>query len=233
MTTSPTPTPTPFSLPRLDVELTEAETATLQGRDYTMILCRTTGPTDNRSALDRAWKSAYRSIQALLTICEKIDQDGVILYTACHPKQCAQGFQRYDRVNSQSLSDVLIANYPPDCLDFSSTLHAALGDYFQRRAQGKTKPNGETIIALIDGEPGNRSAIARMIVQATEQISHGEELSIGLLQVGDDPLATGFFTVLDNDLHLAGAKFDIVDTQKIEEITPENLCHFLIKMIKD
>jgi hypothetical protein len=225
--------PTAFSLPALDVHLTEAQTAILQNRDYTMILCRTSGPTDNRSALDRAWKSAYSSIQALLTICEKIDQDGVILYTACHPQQCAQGFQRYDRVNSESLSAVLSENYPPDCRDFGSILHAALGDYFQRKAQGATKPNGETIIALIDGEPGQRSSIVRMIVQATAQISHGEELAIGLLQVGDDPLATGFFTALDDDLHLAGAKFDIVDTQKIEEITPENLCHFLIKMIKD
>ncbi len=50
-----------------------------------------------------------------------------------------------------------------------------------------------------------------------------EELAISFIQIGNDPDATKFLKLLDDELKGAGAKFDIVDTVTIEDIEDENL----------
>jgi len=76
-------------------------------------------------------------------------------------------------------------------------------------------------------------AIAKVIVDATHRIDRNEELGIGLVQIGDDPIARGFFTALDDNLQAAGAKFDIVDTCILDHIPPNALTEFLLNTLFD
>jgi hypothetical protein len=61
------------------------------------------------------------------------------------------------------------------------------------------------------------------IIEATQQMEKDEELAVSFIQIGNDPDATKFLKLLDDDLEKADAKFDIVDTLNIQDIEEENL----------
>ncbi|MEM9164361.1 MAG: hypothetical protein AAGC54_15000, partial [Cyanobacteria bacterium P01_F01_bin.4] len=125
------------------------------------------------------------------------------------------------------------ANYPPTSLYLKPVLQDALDGYFARKAVGQSKPNGEIILVLLDGEPCDRANIAKLIMQASHQLDRDEELGIGFVQIGDDFIARGFLTALDDNLQEFGAKFDIVDTKALENIQPDSLLDFLKDVIHD
>jgi hypothetical protein len=108
-------------------------------------------------------------------------------------------------------------------------------NYFQRRESGETKPNGEIILVVTDGQPDNRESVIREIVEATQRIDRDEELGISFIQIGNDPDAAAFLKALDGELQDLGAKFDIVDTITIQEIEEEalSLKEVLLKAIQD
>jgi hypothetical protein len=180
-----------------------------------------------------AWKQAQAATQALINQCERLDPDGVTLYVSCQDEAAIDCFRKYEQVTSDKLTSLVDINYPPYGLTLQGVLTEALQDYLHRKAAGKTKPNGETIVVLLDGEPKDRLAIAKTIIRVTQQLEHSTELAIGLVQVGDDPIATGFFQSLDDDLQSHGAAFDIVDTVKTADIAEQGLTQTLLNMIND
>ena len=48
--------------------------------------------------------------------------------------------------------------------DLASVLQDALNNYLKRKASGDTKPNGETILVITDGEPDDGKAVMRVII---------------------------------------------------------------------
>jgi hypothetical protein len=199
----------------------------LENRDYTVIVAKTapsvavTPP----GFADR-WNAAHDAILALAQKCEEFDPDGINIYisSANHPN----GFRQYRQVKSSELPMVLRDNYPPESLNLLDGLETALANYFTRKANGQTKPNGEIMIVLIDGEPSDRMAIVHTIVAATKHMEQAQELGIGFAQIGEDMIAKGFLTALDDDLKSkAGAKFDIVKTVVLEDVQPNALSDFL------
>jgi uncharacterized protein YegL len=117
--------------------------------------------------------------------------------------------------------------------DLASVLQDALDNYFQRKAAGQTKLNGETILVITDGEPDDRKAVMRQIIEASRQMDRDEELAISLIQVGKDRKATEFLKALDDQLQGAGAKFDIVDTITMEQMEGMTLVEVLLNAITD
>jgi len=115
----------------------------------------------------------------------------------------------------------------------AGVLQDALNNYFQRKAAAKTQPNGETILVITDGEPDDRKAVMRVIIDASRKMDRDEELAISLIQVGNDPQARRFLKILDDDLQSAGAKFDIVDTLTIDEMENMSLSEVLLMAITD
>jgi hypothetical protein len=169
---------------------------------------------------------------ALVKKCEELDPDGITLYISSR-QEASDSFKQSRKVTPDKLESLFEANYPPDSLNLLDGLQAALDDYFAQKAVGQTKANGEIIIVLIDGEPHDRMAIARAIVHATQKMDRDQELGIGFAQIGDDLIARGFLTALDEDLLTnAGAKFDIVNTRVLETIGERCLTEFLLDIVR-
>ncbi|BAZ16884.1 von Willebrand factor type A [Calothrix sp. NIES-4071] len=205
----------------------------LQNRDYTIIIAKTAASVVKEPpGYEHRWHSAYESIINLVRACQKFDTDGVTMYVSCRDSK-DYNFQQYKHIMPDKLREIVEAHYPPYELDLLGVLQKALDDYFTRKAANQAKPNGEIIIVLIDGEPLDRMAIAKTIVEATHKLDNSRELGIGFVQVGSDLLARGFLKALDEDLTHAGAYFDIVDTKMVEDLQANSLLQFLFDTLDD
>ncbi|MEO1403988.1 MAG: hypothetical protein AAFV72_22435 [Cyanobacteria bacterium J06635_1] len=212
----------------------ESPQALLKGRDYTIIFGKTIAePLRKPPGFEERWQQAQQAISQLAKQCEALDPDGITLYVASDQADQTLAFRKYTHVTSFKLQALIAANYPPTSLYLKPVLQDALDGYFARKAVGQTKPNGEIILVLLDGEPCDRANIAKLIMQASHQLDRDEELGIGFVQIGDDFIARGFLTALDDNLQEFGAKFDIVDTKALENIQPDSLLDFLKDVIHD
>ncbi|NEQ24092.1 MAG: VWA domain-containing protein, partial [Microcoleus sp. SIO2G3] len=142
-------------------------------------------------------------------------------------------FQRYRNMTSKKIEQIFQEVELQGSSNLGNVLQDALNNYFQRKADGQAKPNGETIIVITDGEPHNRMGVTEAILNASMRIDSGEELAISFIQVGSDPKASKFFKALDDQLKGIGAKFDIVDTITFKEMENTTLKDVLLKAIVD
>jgi len=206
----------------------------LEKRDYTVIVAKTAiGLAQPSPGSASRWEAAHTAILALAQACQALDPDGITLYISS-ADAAPNPFKCYRQVTSDKLQQIFSDHYPPDTLNLLDGLQAAMDDYFVRKAAGQTKPNGEIMVVLIDGEPSDRMAIVRAIVHTTQKMDRDQELGIGFAQIGDDSIARGFLEALDHDLRsTAGAKFDIVHTRVLDEISTACLTDFLAHIIQD
>ncbi len=200
----------------------------ISDRDYTLILDKSGSMSkiDSGMKISR-WDNAQESTLALARKCEQLDPDGLTVYTF------SNRFRRYDNVTSDQVETIFLENDPVGRTNLALVLEDALNQYFQRKAQGKTKPNGETILVITDGEPDDRRAVIQVIIDATQRMDRDEELAISFIQVGNDASATDFLKALDDKLQDIGAKFDIVDTITIEDMADMSLKDVLLNAIHD
>jgi hypothetical protein len=206
--------------------------ALLQNRDYTIVVAKAAvNLAKMPPGYEQRWLAAHDAILSLAQTCETFDPDGITVYISCRDE--ADLFKQYKQVLPGQIIAIFDAHYPPDTLNLLNVLQIALDDYFTRKASAQTKPNGEMILVLIDGEPQDRMAIAKLLIRTTEKLDQEHELGIGFLQLGDDFIARGFLNALDENLKLAGAKFDIVHTQVFEQVTPDLLTGFLLDVLND
>ncbi len=209
--------------------------ALLQDRDYTVIIAKTgsdqvQNPTPG---FEERWQEALGSVLKLAQACEALDVDGITLYVAQKDEDTDCQFDQYENVSAEQLNQLIKDHYPPRRINLNQVLQKELDQYFERKAAGQAKPNGEMILILLDGEPGDRIPLFKTIVKATQRIDRDTELGIGFMQVGDDLLAKGFFQALDDNLQGAGAKFDIVHTCVLTTIDDQSLTNFLLEVIND
>ncbi|MGH2412167.1 MAG: vWA domain-containing protein, partial [Microcystaceae cyanobacterium] len=200
----------------------------LEKRDYTLIIDKSGSMSikDQYGGKSR-WNVMQEATIALANKCEELDPDGLTIYTF------SGRFKRYDNVTASKVPQIFTENEPSGRTDLAGVLQDALSHYFQRKAAKQTKPNGETILVVTDGEPDDRKAVMRVIIEASRQMQRDEELAISFLQVGKDAEATRFLKALDDDLQGAGAKFDIVDTVTIDEMEDMTLSEVLLNAITD
>ena len=204
------------------------EGSIVEDRDYTLIIDKSGSMSTNDQIGGKTrWKAAQESTLALAKKCEEIDPDGITVYLF------SGRFRRYDNVTSDKVTQIYQENEPMGRTDLASVLQDALENYFQRKAAGQAKTNGETVLVITDGEPDDYKSVMRLIIEASRQIDRDEELGISLIQVGKDPKATKFLKALDDQLESAGAKFDIVDTITIEDMENTTLAEVLLKAITD
>jgi uncharacterized protein with von Willebrand factor type A (vWA) domain len=200
----------------------------LQDRDYTLIIDKSGSMSiSDQPGGKTRWDSAQESTLALARKCEQFDPDGITIYLF------SGRFRRYDNVTSDKVAQIYLENDPMGRTDLAAVLKDALDDYFRRKANGQTKPNGETILVITDGEPDDRKAVMRVIIEAANKIERDEELAISLIQVGNDKTATQFLKALDDELQGIGAKFDIVDTITMEDMEEMSLVDILLAAVSD
>ncbi|MFM6203295.1 MAG: hypothetical protein ACKPE1_29890, partial [Dolichospermum sp.] len=121
---------------------------------------------------------------------EQLDPDGITIYLF------SGKFKRYENVTSAKVSQIFKENDPSGTTDLAGVLKHATDDYLQRKAAGQTKPNRETILVVTDGEPDDRKAVMKVIIEASRRLDKDEELAISFIQVGNDPQATRFLKIL-------------------------------------
>ncbi len=200
----------------------------LENRDYTLIIDKSGSMSiKDREGGKSRWVVMQESALALASKCEELDPDGITVYLF------SGRFKRYDNVTASKVAQIFRENEPSGRTDLAAVLTDALNSYFQRKAARQTKPNGETILVVTDGEPDDRKAVMKVIIDASRKLDRDEELAISFIQVGDDATATQFLKALDDDLQGAGAKFDIVDTVTIEDMEDMTLTEVLINAITD
>ncbi len=200
----------------------------LDNRDYTLIIDKSGSMStpDQRGGRTR-WQEAQESTLALARKCEELDPDGITVYVF------SGRFKRYDNVTAAKVEQIFQENEPAGRTDLAGVLQDALNDYFKRKSSGQTQLNGETILAITDGEPDDRKAVMKVIIEASRRIDKDEELAISFIQIGNDRTATQFLKALDDDLINAGAKFDIVDTLTIDDMEEMTLTEVLMNAIID
>ncbi|MEA5605403.1 VWA domain-containing protein [Nostoc sp. UHCC 0252] len=200
----------------------------LENRDYTLIIDKSGSmATQDQKGGRSRWFAAQESTLALASKCEQFDPDGITIYVF------SGKFKRYENVTSSIVGQIFRENDPSGTTDLASVLKHATDDYLQRKAAGQTKPNGETILVITDGEPDDRKEVMKVIIEASRRIDRDEELAISFIQVGTDPQATRFLKVLDDELQSAGAKFDICDTITMEDMEDMSLSEVLLNAIND
>lgn len=200
----------------------------LENRDYTLIIDKSGSmATPDQKGGRTRWVAAQESTFALASKCEQFDPDGITVYTF------SGRFKRYENVTSNKVVQVFQENDPSGTTDLASVLKHATENYFQRKAAGETKPNGETILVITDGEPDDRKAVMRVIIETSRRMDRDEELAISFIQVGTDANATRFLKVLDDEMQSAGAKFDICDTITMDDMEDYSLSEVLLNAIVD
>lgn len=199
----------------------------INNRDYTLIIDKSGSlATDDGNGKTR-WEIAQESTIALAKKCDEIDCDGLTVYLF------SGRFRRYDNVTAAKIVEIYEQNEPMGKSDLKTVLQDALDNYFQRKASGKSKPNGETILVITDGIPDEPKEIIRVIIDASQNIDQDEELGISFIQVGKDKKATQYFKALDEQLQEAGAKFDIVDTITVDDMQNVSLTEVLLNALID
>jgi len=200
----------------------------LRDRDYTLIIDKSASMSINDQPQGKTrWEAAQESALALAKECEKNDPDGITVYLFSGP------FRRYDNVTSDKVSQIYQDNEPMGVSNLANVLLDATENYFQRKAKGEAKVNGETFVVITDGEPDDCKAVMRVIIDASQKIDRDEEMGISLIQVGKDRKATAFLKALDDRLESAGAKFDIVDTVTVDEMKGMKLSDVLLNALID
>ena len=200
----------------------------MSDRDYTLIIDKSGSmSTPDQVGGRTRWQIAQESTIALARKCEEFDPDGITVYVF------SGRFKRYDNVTAAKVAQIFQENDPAGTTNLGSVLQDALNNYFQRKAAGTTKPNGETILVITDGEPDDRKAVFEIIISATRQMEKDEELAISMIQVGLDPQATKFLKALDDQLQSVGAKFDICDTVTLDDLEDMSLADVLMNAITD
>ncbi|WYL93091.1 MAG: VWA domain-containing protein [Gloeotrichia echinulata IR180] len=200
----------------------------LENRDYTLIIDKSgsMATPDQKGGRSR-WLAAQESTLALASKCEQFDPDGITVYVF------SGKFKRYENVTTSKVGQIFRENDPSGTTDLAGVLKHATDDYFQRKDSGQTKPNGETILIVTDGEPDDRKAVMKVIIEASRRMDRDEELALSFIQVGTDPQATRFLKVLDDELQGAGAKFDICDTITMDDMEDLSLSEVLLNAIND
>ena len=142
---------------------------TLSERDYTLIIDRSGSMSQKDQVGGRTrWAAARESTQALAAKCDALDADGLTLYVF------GSRFRRYDGVGAERVSQVFEENEPCGGTDLAGVLQHAFESYFARKAKGTARP--ETILVVTDGEPDDRRAVIRTIIDASRRIDRDEEL---------------------------------------------------------
>lgn len=200
----------------------------LKNRDYTLMIDQSASMAiaDQPGGKTR-WEAMQESTLALVNKCQAFDPDGITVYVF------SNRFKRYENVTSSQVKQIFQENQPQGGTNLTGVLQDATNNYFKRKGASQTKPEGETIVVVTDGEPDDRIGVAEAIVNASHRMKRDEELAILFVQVGFDPKVTRSLKAFDDQLRGIGAKFDIVDTISLDDMETMTLTDVLLNAIAD
>ena len=156
------------------------------------------------------WKEAEVAVNALCEATCKCDSDGITLYFFSSHSKTTKGecpyFRKYEAVASGA--DVMKQFANPDNAPHGGTdLTAVLEDALPE--DRGTKP--KSLLIITDGCPDDPKSTEDFIIKTVNNLNDVSELSITIIQVGDDAGGNGYLESLDTALESRGAKFDCVE----------------------
>lgn len=201
----------------------------LKNRDYVLVMDKS-GSMDTRDCLanQTRWTAAQESTLQLVNRLSELDPDGIDLY------MFGSSYKKYPNTTPEKVSGIFRETSPGGGTVLAPVLQAAFDDYSARKRAGKTKPNGEILLVVTDGQPADEREVASCITKFANSLDNADaEYGISFIQVGRDPGAQAFLKQLDDGLVAAGAKHDIVDTKTMDEIENLPLTEVLIAALTD
>lgn len=166
------------------------------------------------------WQSVAEAAFGLALAIEKLDPDGIQVYTF------ASKVQDFGDATAQTVADLFAQTTPFGSTNLAGLLNTILLQKWQPEVP-------TTLLVVTDGQPDDKAAAAQAIVAATKKMSADEQLAISFVQVGDDPGASNFLQFLDDELQNLGAKFDVVDTFPASSFGDRPIEELLLAAIKD
>jgi Mg-chelatase subunit ChlD len=200
----------------------------LKDRDFRIVVDRSgsMAQKDMQGGQSR-WKAAEETTFALASKAQELDPDGITVYAF------NSSFQKWDNQTADKISDLFKSVEPNGGTTLVPVLNDIFSNYKKAKAAGQTKPNGELVVVITDGEPTDRNEVARAIIEFTKSLESRAEFGLLFVQAGHDSQATSFLKKLDDDLEKNGAKFDIVDTITIEEAANKSLTDVILGALND
>jgi Mg-chelatase subunit ChlD len=164
------------------------------------------------------WQEAQESILGIAMALEKFDSDGIDVVIFGGSVELVEG------VTSAKVAEVFASRSPRG----STPLHQACAKVVE-----KQRRSGKNTVAIIftDGEPDDRAAVEKVIVDASNSLDRDEQLTFLFVQVGDDHAASKYLDHLDDEL--TGAKFDIVDAMSAANADKYEPIDLINKAISD
>jgi len=203
--------------------------AALENRDYVIVLDKSgsMGDTDTPTGQSR-WAYAQESTEAIAREVSKIDKDGITVIPF------SSSFKVYENQTESKLKEIWKEQSPGGGTTLAPVLKQVFADYMKRKKAGQTKPNGEVLLVVTDGQPSDEKEVAQEIIRFGNQLDNADsEYGISFIQVGKDPGATQFLKKLDDNLTSQGAKYDIVDTKTMDEVEQIGLTETLMAALND
>ncbi len=202
--------------------LSAAALAKLSEFDYVVVIDKSGSmaepvkPGDTRSRYEAVQESALGFARDV----GKLDSDGidVVMFSG-------SGTVSHTGVTADTVKDVFAQYQPRGGTPLAEALTEAL------KLAGKSDKK-DFIVVFTDGEPDDKAAAAKVIIDAANRQETDDALTILFVQVGDDAGATKYLRSLDDDL--TGAKFDIVDAKTVAEADAfPTAAHLILAAIED
>jgi Mg-chelatase subunit ChlD len=201
----------------------------LENRDYVLVLDKSGSMSEKDCPGGKSrWASSQESTHAIASKVAEWDNDGltVIPFASTH--------KVYENTTPAKVTDIFKENEPMGGTTLAPVLKAVFESYKARKKAGTTKPNGELLIVVTDGQPSDEAQVAKEIVAFGNSLENADaEYGIQFLQVGKDQAASQFLKKLDDDLTKQGAKHDIVDTKTMDELENIGLTEALLAALND
>lgn len=195
----------------------------LAKRDYVIAIDRSGSMGTPHKGGKTRFQYAQEQTEALARKCAEFDSDGIDVLFFNNTVKSFEG------VTADKVTQIFKESQPSGGTATDLVLAEVFNRYFTKKKAGTAKP--VTLLVITDGEPNDKAAVARVIVEASKKIDVDEELAVTFIQAGDDPGARAFLQSLDDDLQKQGAKFDIVDTKNESEMDNMSLEEILAEAI--
>ncbi len=188
-------------------------------RDYTIIVDA------SGSMFPTRWEQAKKALEYLAPAACKCDPDGITLFFFS---------TSFNEIGNVKTSEDVMKHFNNSKNQFRSSTDLAkvLNSALKPDSVPRKKP--ETILVITDGEPDNRTNVETAIIDATKKYMESDnDLSITIVQVGDDQTAMKWLQQLDDGLTKKGAKYDIVDILTAEELAKHDFAAIVAKSLSD
>lgn len=140
-------------------------------------------------------------------------------------------WSRIQNASSQDIGNFFNSTRPDGGTNLLGPLKEEIENYFSRRDSGM-QPRPLMLAIITDGDPSNKSALRKVIKDATERMTRPEEIKIVFLLIGTDRTGHEFVDELDSELAQRGAALDIVASHQFAQVNNFGLGRSLARAIR-